>query len=54
MNELIQAGAKLNHIRGIVCKALRAGAENEELQALLRAEEIAKHELKAIMEVYGS
>ena len=54
MNELIRAGAKLNHIRGIVCNALRTGAAQEELQALLRAEELAKHELKAVMEAQES
>lgn len=46
--ERLEAGAALMHIRGEVLKALRAGADGQELHALMLAERNAHAALAAL------
>lgn len=50
LSDIYVAGARLSHVRAEVCKALRAGAPADELQALLTAEAVACAELAALIE----
>ncbi len=52
LNEIVcvyEAGQRLNVIRATICKALRSGAAPSELDALLKAEEMAMSELAQVM-----
>lgn len=49
MIQVLEAGSQLSHIRAEVCKALRADASWEEVQALLVAEAAAQSHLKAAL-----
>lgn len=43
---VIEAGSALAHVRGEVCKAVRKGANFAEMNALLKAEELAQEALQ--------
>ena len=47
--DLLNAGEALSHIRAEICKALRADAAMTEIQALLRAETLARHALAEVL-----
>jgi hypothetical protein len=46
---IYQAGADLSHIRAVICRELRNGTPKEELEALLKAEEMAMQALTLAM-----
>ena len=49
-----EANARLMFIRGEVCRSLRAGATAVELNALLKAEEMAVEAFRAAMKAFAS
>ena len=49
MNELLEASSKLSLVRATICRELRADKDWVVIDALLKAEELAKKELKEVL-----
>ena len=49
MSELIEAGAKLSLVRATICRELRHDRDWVVIEALLKAEELVKEELKVLL-----